>query len=548
MKLSYLDSSGNVTGLDRFGRIADQIWTDYGANPNVVFDEYTYTYDRAGNRTSRTNELNHDLDETYEYDALDRLVAWDLDGVEQKTWTLDSLGNNLSSGTYNAANEETPTQGSSGYDAAGNMTTLTNGDTAVYDAWNRMVEVNDGEDIIQQNEYDGTNRRIQIFTDFDGTTPDAVQDNYYNGQQVIESDATVDLMTMPARDGGYQYLWSPRYIDAPILRDTLNTAGTDIVQAERVLYLADANYNVTGLLKYDSQASDWTVAERYTYTPYGVVTYRNADWTTAGYSANSNSTLYTGRTLDLLTGLNFYRARFYDALLERFVNRDPIGGINLYRYCSNRPTSLFDPFGLYEMEWEGDWPDNLRQKILDSFGRISKRCDDLIKDIDKELASLSPCMRDQLAGDLNKLKKVLQGVKNGIASKSENLEIYHYDFGSGSDARGKAKPATGFWYDGWIAINDGMKPDWQTTTNDDLDSLVFHELTHLYGTEDDDSVGDLMNAHTIDNMIEPGRTVSGNTIYTFMKRKATEKCKQCPPEPGLQRPGFPDPFGFPWIF
>jgi RHS repeat-associated protein len=35
--------------------------------------------------------------------------------------------------------------------------------------------------------------------------------------------------------------------------------------------------------------------------------------------------LYTGRLLDTLTGLYYYRARFYDAVLERFVNRDPIG-------------------------------------------------------------------------------------------------------------------------------------------------------------------------------------------------------------------------------
>ena len=133
---------------------------------------------------------------------------------------------------------------------------------------------------------------------------------------------TVDWQTAT---GGYQTIWSPRYIDAPILRDTLNTAGTGIVAAERVFYLADANYNVTGLVKYDSGTSDWQVAERYTYTPYGVVTYRNADWTTAGSSANANTTLYTGRTLDLLTSLYYYRARYYDAGLERFISRDPIG-------------------------------------------------------------------------------------------------------------------------------------------------------------------------------------------------------------------------------
>ena len=50
VKLTYLDSSGNVTGLDRFGRVVDQLWERYGDDPTVL-DEYTYTYDRAGNRT-----------------------------------------------------------------------------------------------------------------------------------------------------------------------------------------------------------------------------------------------------------------------------------------------------------------------------------------------------------------------------------------------------------------------------------------------------------------------------------------------------------------
>jgi len=215
-----------------------------------------------------------------------RLIACDLRGVCQKTWTLDALGNNLAAGTYSAANEETPTQGSSGYDLAGNMTTLQSGKTAVYDAWNRLVEVEDGETIVQKHQYDGTNRRIQVFSDFDGSTPDKVVDEYLSGQRVIESDVTVEA----TRDGGYQYLWSPRYIDAAILSDTLNTAGSGIVAAERVFYLSDANYNVTGLVKYDSGTEEWQVAERNTYTPYGVATYRNPDWTTAGSSAKPQDT------------------------------------------------------------------------------------------------------------------------------------------------------------------------------------------------------------------------------------------------------------------
>jgi YD repeat-containing protein len=124
-KLSYLDSNGNVTGLDRFGRIRDQIWTDFAA---AEIDHYRYEYDRAGNRVTKLNELNHDLDESYVYDEVDRLKAWYVDDVLQEEWNLDALGNDLAAGTYNAANEETPTgQTGNSYDAAGNMITLQSG-------------------------------------------------------------------------------------------------------------------------------------------------------------------------------------------------------------------------------------------------------------------------------------------------------------------------------------------------------------------------------------------------------------------------------------
>ncbi len=238
--------------------------------------------------------------------------------------------------------------------AAGNMISApkTGDETTrihyVFDAWNRLAAVyaddsqNPGQpgDLIAAYEYDGANRRVEKTL-----ADETAVDYFYNRQWQMLEQRTNDGETTVVD----QYVWSPRYIDAPILRDTLSTAGTDILQAERVLYLADANYNVTGLLKYDSQASDWTVAERYTYTPYGEGTYRESDWDTAGSSANANTTLYTGRTLDLLTSLYYYRARHYDAALERFVSRDPIGywgGINLYEYVGDSPLNRTDPRGL----------------------------------------------------------------------------------------------------------------------------------------------------------------------------------------------------------
>ncbi|TCV77490.1 RHS repeat-associated core domain-containing protein, partial [Sulfurirhabdus autotrophica] len=53
------------------------------------------------------------------------------------------------------------------------------------------------------------------------------------------------------------------------------------------------------------------------------------------------------------TGLTYYRARFYDPSIARFVSRDPIGlqgGINQYTYVGNNPINLIDPLGLLASE------------------------------------------------------------------------------------------------------------------------------------------------------------------------------------------------------
>jgi len=73
--------------------------------------------------------------------------------------------------------------------------------------------------------------------------------------------------------------------------------------------------------------------------------------------------LFTGRRLDEETGLYYYRARYYDVELGRFIGRDPIGyidGASLYRGYFV-PNGL-DPFGLefqigsgtYYWPWEAE--------------------------------------------------------------------------------------------------------------------------------------------------------------------------------------------------
>ncbi|MDP3330578.1 MAG: RHS repeat-associated core domain-containing protein [Methylococcaceae bacterium] len=58
---------------------------------------------------------------------------------------------------------------------------------------------------------------------------------------------------------------------------------------------------------------------------------------------------YTGREPDQ-SGLNYYRARYYDPNGGRFTARDPMGyadGINRYAYVGNNPINFNDPNGLF---------------------------------------------------------------------------------------------------------------------------------------------------------------------------------------------------------
>jgi len=58
---------------------------------------------------------------------------------------------------------------------------------------------------------------------------------------------------------------------------------------------------------------------------------------------------YTGREWDAETGLYYYRARYYDPVIGRFLSEDPIGfagSVNFYRYVDNGPINSIDPGGL----------------------------------------------------------------------------------------------------------------------------------------------------------------------------------------------------------
>ena len=156
--------------------------------------------------------------------------------------------------------------------------------------------------------------------------------------------------------GGYQYAWSPRYIDcADVPRHARRRRQHRRRRADT--HLTDANYNVTAVMDYNTTTEAWQVAARYSYDPYGdaTVIYTNGD-------AIDNTILYAGYTYDAATGLYFDRARYYDPQLGRFISQDPLGpagsGDNLYAYCGENPLTATDPSGLTTLPPvapEGPW-------------------------------------------------------------------------------------------------------------------------------------------------------------------------------------------------
>ena len=88
--------------------------------------------------------------------------------------------------------------------------------------------------------------------------------------------------------------------------------------------------------------STGAVKTQYTYGPFGN--------TTSSGTSSSNAFEYAGRENDG-SGLYYYRARYYNPVLARFISEDPAGmsgsGTNLYGYVGNDPGDESDPSGLW---------------------------------------------------------------------------------------------------------------------------------------------------------------------------------------------------------
>jgi RHS repeat-associated protein len=80
-----------------------------------------------------------------------------------------------------------------------------------------------------------------------------------------------------------------------------------------------------------------------------------------GTNAAANVYRFSSKEYDSMAGLYYFGRRYYDPVLQRWLNRDPIGeagGINLYQAMGNNPVCYIDPWGFIWYDDLGNWVQN----------------------------------------------------------------------------------------------------------------------------------------------------------------------------------------------
>ena len=189
---------------------------------------------------------------------------------------------------------------------------------------------------------DPSGRRIA--KDVDGT----VTKYLYDGDHCIAEYDANDVLVR-------KYIHGPG-VDQP--RSASLRAGSscmiDVEDSNLALSLSNGavyyyHYDALGSVVALSDADGDTV-QVYEYDVYGQVA--------ASDPNHPNPFLFTGRRYDTETGLYYYRARYYNPTIGRFLQTDPIGygdGMNMYAYCRNNGVRFVDPWGLehdpYDLPW-----------------------------------------------------------------------------------------------------------------------------------------------------------------------------------------------------
>lgn len=327
--VSYaFDANGRRTRLSIPGQ-ADVTYTYDDANRLTGItkgtDQVGFAYDAAGRRTTLT--LPGGIAATYTYDAAGQLagIVYSRAGVTigDLAYQYDMAGRRIQESGSLARRTMPAAVANSTYDVANRLTSW-NGATLAYDANGNLTS--DGS---RTYTWDSRNR---LKTISGAATASFGYDAFGRRGSATASGSTTSFLY----DGPNI---SQELTGASVKATVVGGLGLDEI-FRRTDALGPRSFLTDGLGSTLTLSDDSGAARtQYRYDPYGA--------TVASGDASSNSFQYTGRENDG-TGLYYYRARYYNPSLGRFISEDPIGlegGPNLYVYVGNDPINLVDSTG-----------------------------------------------------------------------------------------------------------------------------------------------------------------------------------------------------------
>ncbi|CAE6753069.1 RHS repeat-associated core domain-containing protein [Paraburkholderia haematera] len=297
---------------------------------------FGYSYDALGRRSQAT--LANGITAAYTWDAASQLTGitykradgsvlgeltygYDLGGRRTKvggSLAKVDLPLAVNDAQYNAANQLTRWSGRTlGYDLNGN---LSSDGTNLYN-WNEqnlLGQISGG--VTASFSYDIYGHR---------------RDQTVNGHRTQSFWIGDELnFTIVDNDYAHRIRQFSAYPESGLDELTYRRIGDDASQDRYVL--RDANNNVIALTDANQQSQT-----QYRFEPYGATTQTGV--------ADPNPQQFTGRENDG-TGLYYYRNRYYNPSIGRFISEDPIGyasgQTNAYAYVNGNPVQFNDPFGL----------------------------------------------------------------------------------------------------------------------------------------------------------------------------------------------------------
>jgi RHS repeat-associated protein len=382
--MTYPNAVVTTYGYDGESRLTS-IAANHGSTPITSF---SYVLDAAGNRTRKTTL---DWAEDYGYDELYRLVSADRSTGSPSRWRFayDGVGNRTADQTGDASN------GASFNSLNQLLSRAPGGALAFRGTTNEAASVTIAGKPAQTTPADAFSGQAAVTT---GTTDvavaatDAAGNTRTNTYRVTTSgagtsytyDPNGNLASKTEGTDNWVYTWNAenqltkvekngseiaRYAYDPEGRRVEKVAGgvtsaylydrEDIVREMRgtatLKYvhgtgidepLASEDGSGSAYLHADALNSIMAVTD----AVGGVTRVRQYDASgNLEASADQPGHAFTGREWNPEIDLYYYRARYYDPRVSRFLSEDPINvrdDINLYRYVRNRPTSVVDPSGL----------------------------------------------------------------------------------------------------------------------------------------------------------------------------------------------------------